>query len=165
MTALMVRSLFAIGLLVSLAGCQPKNFDECVLGEMKDRPRAMLSYAEAACERRFPFEKDITLEKDKIGVEWSADGTLINLLVAKNSSSYEVTRVVASFSRKPCKRIDNEFSPSEVEAAYVAQQEFTFINGSKASSSRLTPSDTNDDAIFQFICMRTDAIYGRHAKD
>jgi hypothetical protein len=129
-----------------LQGCGYKNYEECVLGEMKEQQAAMQSTAEKVCERKFPYEKEIYSFSDgDFDIVWiyTHSGN-ITLAVDKNETEYKITKAKMKFSAKECDKSKYD----DFDTVVI----FEFKSGMSAT----TYSSKADD----FRCMRRDSVYG-----
>lgn len=128
----------------------PDNYEECVLDKMKGQPKEMMWTAQTACEKKFPFEKELYGYSDDLEINWVTSGSTIYLVIEENYGEYTVTRYEAKFSTKQCSELTSaaDFSLTEV---------FRFPKGEHRSY--VTASDSE-----QYKCMRTETIWGRYRK-
>lgn len=101
----------------------PDNYEDCVLEKMKDQPRNMMSYAQDACEKKFPYEKALVpydnfsflggnsgnyassnLEISRCDTSSSS----ISICISKNETDYRITRAIMAFSTKKCELVELE---------------------------------------------------------
>ena len=78
----------------------PKNFEECVLEKMKDQNKSLIDFASRACEKEFPYEKEIDIDKENIKISWSNEGGYLSIAIETRSDNYILTRIDAIFSKK-----------------------------------------------------------------
>ena len=96
--------LIAIGIggLVAYSAMQPKNFDECMLAEMRGQDQAVIENVRAVCQRRF----NVLLEVDVPVGQWSwsttADGWVEFVTLSPFSTTYKLARLEARVSPKEC---------------------------------------------------------------
>ncbi|SIS82592.1 hypothetical protein [Neptunomonas antarctica] len=78
----------------------PANYDECVLSMMGDKDKVLIYHARKACEKRFPFVRE--LKNDEADVSWGATDTGLILAPESKWSDYRIKQVTADFSTTPC---------------------------------------------------------------
>ena len=144
---------FAITLLVLLMPSMasagffgPDNYEECVLDKMKGQSKTMIHTARKACERKFPYEQELSYYRDKIEFSWYSDSHSLNLDIDENNGDYYITRYKASFSKKSCDEI-------KAQSDYTLSKTFKLNRGS--SSALISLSNANE-----YRCMRTEKIWG-----
>ena len=71
---------------------------------MKGQQEAVVWTARKVCERRFPFEKDISYYRDEIVLGWDLHRNSPRFKVLENKTDYRVTRAELIISEKECKR-------------------------------------------------------------
>ncbi len=128
----------------------PNNYDDCVLEKMKGQDKSMLYTARKACEKEFPFEKELPDYKEDIEIGWYNEVSSLHLDIQKNFGEYEITRYRASFSKKSCDEVEST-------SDYAISKTFDFSSGGNSSSVRLENAS-------EFKCMRTDTIWGKYKK-
>ena len=78
----------------------PSNFEECVLEKMKDQNKSLIGFARKACEKEFPYEKEINLDQENIKISWNNEGGYLGITIVTRSENYILTRIDAIFSKK-----------------------------------------------------------------
>ena len=141
------KVVFTIVILLLLSGCGYSNYDECLLGEMKGQELHMFGTVRKVCERKFPFEKKLSVSTDELKLNWitddEVDGRII-VSVARNTTDYKLTSVDLLFSQKDCGQSDE--SDYTVSATAPFNEKATaFVRYPKANNLR---------------CMKTDTVYG-----
>lgn len=158
---------FAFSILMSLnvrAGWfGPDNYEDCVLEKMKGQPRNMMSLAQEACEKKFPYEKALVpynglfswegnpgnYKGSDLELSWcDTSSSSISICVSKNETDYRITKAIIAFSIK-CEGAKPEDFREKVT--------FTFSRWRDKSTA-----DVKDAA--RFKCMRQIEIYGERAK-
>ena len=79
---------------------KPSNYEECLLDVMKGQERIMLRTAKVACEKKFPFVKE--LSTSAIDLSWTQMGNALVLTIKENPEDYGILRVKYLFSEKSC---------------------------------------------------------------
>ena len=141
----------------------PDNYDECILEKMKDQPRNMMSYAQHACEKKFPYEKELVpynglfpwegnpgnYNGSDLELSWcDTSSSSISICVSKNETDYRVTKAIMAFSTK-CEGAKPEDFREKIT--------FTFSHWRDKSTTDVKDAD-------RFKCMRQVEIYGERAK-
>ncbi len=140
----------------------PDNYEDCVLEKMKDQPRNMMYLAQEACEKKFPYEKELVphvsgppgwgagnYKSNDLELSWcDTSSSSISICVLKNETDYRITKAIIAFSTK-CEGAKPEDFREKVT--------FTFSRWRDKSTA-----DVNDAA--RFKCMRQVEIYGERAK-
>ena len=79
----------------------PKNYNECVLKEMRGQHKTALRIIKKVCEERFPYEKRIWIEDD-IEWKWKTSETLSSkypeIQIKENYSNYSITKINATIN-------------------------------------------------------------------
>lgn len=78
----------------------PKNFEECVLENMKSQDKSLIGMARKTCEKQFPYEKELDLDKENIKISWNNEGGYLGITIEARSADYILTRIDALFSKK-----------------------------------------------------------------
>lgn len=128
----------------------PDNYEDCVLEKMKGQDRAMIYTARKACEKQFPFEKELYGYKNNLEIGWFPDTSHLYLGIKENYGEYVVTRYKAKFSKKPC-------DETKTSSDYTLTKTFVFSPGEKLASVRVENAS-------EYKCMQTDTIWGRLRK-
>ena len=156
-----INSFIPLDVKAGLLG--PDSYEDCVLEKMKDQPKNMMSLAQEACEKKFPYEKALVpyngllawegnsgnYNTSDLELSWCDTGSSsISICVSKNETDYRITKAIMAFSTK-CDGAKPEDFREKVT--------FTF--------SRWRDKSTVDvkDAT-RFKCMRQVEIYGERAK-
>lgn len=141
----------------------PDNYEDCVLEKMKDQPRNMMSLAQEACEKKFPYEKALVpydnfsflggnpgnYKSSDLELSWcDTSSSSISICVSKNETDYHITKAIMAFSTK-CESAKPEDFREKIT--------FTFSRWRNKSTV-----DVKDAA--RFKCMRQVEIYGERAK-
>ncbi len=127
------------------------NYEDCFLEKVKGQHKFMFDTARKACERQFPFEKELYRYKDNIEIGWwSSDEKSIYLQIKNNYGDYSITRYRANFSEKPC-------SETKSSSDYTLTKMFVFNIGETVTSISV-------ENAAQQKCMDTDTIWGRLKK-
>ncbi len=141
----------------------PDNYEDCVLEKMKDQPRNMMSYAQDACEKKFPYEKALVpydnfsflggnpgnYKSNDLELSWcDTSSSSLSICVSKNETDYRITKAIIAFSTK-CEDTKPEDFREKVT--------FTFSRWRDKSTA-----DVKDAT--RFKCMRQVEIYGERAK-
>jgi hypothetical protein len=124
----------------------PSNYDECVLEKMKGQKGYMLPTVRSACEKDFPYEKNITNFYNKIRTNWYDDLGVIIFKIEENFSDYRITRCVAIFSENTCEENSNNSN-------YALKANLMFNKGENISRF-----ETNNFDGYQ--CMKIIEIWG-----
>ena len=115
-----IRDRLAIPLLIFLnilntahAGIfGPDNYEECVLDKMKGQAKNLIYVARKACEKKFPYEKDLGSYSSEYEFSWMPyNDNSVYFSISKNYGEYKITRVNVTFSSSLCS--DNTSLPSE----------------------------------------------------
>lgn len=123
MYILRVSTILTISILIPCLGFSgwfgANNFEECVLEKMKGQNKSLINFARKACENKFPYEKEIDLDKENIKISWSNEGGYLSITVKKRSDNYILTRIDAIFSKKDWTEINGR-------SDYNLSKTFTF---------------------------------------
>lgn len=138
--------IFLMPTMASASFFGPKNYEECVLENMKGQVKTMISTARKACEKRFPYEKALPFYKDDIEISWYSDSDSLNLSIKENYGDYYITRYRSHFSKKVCNEV-------KALADYTLSKTFTFNRGINSSSTAVKNAN-------EYKCMRTEKIWG-----
>lgn len=140
------RSTVLLFFALCLHGCGYKNYEECVLGEMKGQQASMQSTAEKVCERKFPYEKEIYSFWDgEFDIDWSTSyANNISIEITSNETDYNITRAKMKLSTKSCEKSKNRDFNSVV----------LFEFESSGSATAFSPKAGD------FRCMKKDSVYG-----
>lgn len=151
----MLRAFIVIFMLISVSACNaPRNYDECVLKEMKGQSKEMVIHARDLCEFKFPFEKKLYGYEDNIDFSWRSESESIHVQIKKNYGEYQITRYKASFSEKVCQKSMAYNNPED----FTLTKTFEFADGSKSASVYV------GSGAKQYKCMRTNDIFGIHKR-
>jgi hypothetical protein len=127
----------------------PDNYEDCVLEKMKGQNKAMISTARKACEKQFPYEKELYGYHDNIEIGWFSDASRLYLRIENNYGEYTVTKYKANFSKKQC-------DETKTSSDYTLTKTFVFSTGKSASVSVENAGE--------YKCMQTETIWGRLRK-
>ena len=141
----------------------PDNYEDCILEKMKDQPRNMMSYAQDACEKKFPYEKELVpynglfpLEGNPgnyngsdLDLSWcdNTSSSSVSICVSKNKTGYRITKAIMAFSTEDCK----------VSWRAEVFLTFTFSRWRNKSTADVKGYD-------RFKCMRQVKVYGEQAE-
>jgi len=125
----------------------PDNYEDCVLEKMKGQDKVMIATARKACEKRFPFEKELHDYGDNLEIDWLSLESRLYLFISKNLGEYAVTRYEASFSKKAC-------DEPQTRSDYTLSETFAFSAGETLASLDIENAD-------EYKCMRTNSIWGK----
>lgn len=128
----------------------PDNYEDCVLEKMKGQTKEMIWTARTACEKQFPFEKELRDYNDNIKVDWGGFGSDLFISIKANHGDYIITKYKAQFSKKSCEE-------STSNSDYTLTKVFFFEAGVDTSSVSAADAD-------KYKCMRTNMIWGRYRK-
>ena len=129
-----------------LTGCGYKDYDSCIIGEMKGQDRAVFSTVKRVCESQHPFEKNLSARRD-ISISWnhnSNDHKQIDFYASVGALPYTITRAKVSFHFEDCGLLKYDTSPHKTVW-------LTFDNGM---------SNTKIDEARSYNCMKTLDVYG-----
>lgn len=120
----------------------PDNYEECVLEKMKGQPKNMKGIAMVACEKKFPYEKEIFINEE-VNINWlSADEGEFKMRVDENFSKYNITRSMHEFSKKTCENIQkSDFTLTKIfvfPKSTSSSRPVSIKNSSEYKCSRLT---------------------------
>ena len=105
----------------------PDNYEECVLDKMKGQAKNLIYVARKACEKKFPYEKDLGSYSREYEFSWGYyyDNS-VYFSISKNYGEYKITRVSVTFSSILCE--DNTSISSEhTKTVELSDKEDTFI--------------------------------------
>lgn len=108
----------------------PDNYEECVLDKMKGQSKNLIHVARKACEKKFPYEKDLGSYSREYEFSWVYyNDNSVYFSISKNYGEYKITRVSVTFSPNLCE--DNTSLPSEhtktVELSDKEDASITFV--------------------------------------
>lgn len=128
-----------------LAGCGYKDYDSCVIGEMRGQDRAVFSTVKRVCESQFPFEKNLRSYND-IRISWNHDSNnhnLINFYAYVGTVPYTITRAKVSLYTESCDLL-----------SYAKDSKTIWVSFSKNKSNVKVENARN------YHCMKTLDTYG-----
>ncbi|WP_285390872.1 hypothetical protein [Marinobacter azerbaijanicus] len=128
----------------------PDNYEECVLEKMKGQTKEMMWTAQTACEKEFPYEKELYGYKENLEISWATGGLSIYLMIKENRGDYMVTRYKAKFAKKQCSEVSST-------SDYLLTEEFRFPQGAKRAYISTPDAE-------KYKCMRTEIIWGQYRK-
>lgn len=142
---LLIAALFAgsatgIGAVAYLV-LVPRNYEECLVSEMRGQPAGMEYQVTNLCSRR--FHKEMNIPATDFKINWSDDQNGVTVFV--ESPGVEITKGEFSFASKDC--------------ANAKFADFTVVKSGAARNNQFVFSEEFDPAP---ICMRTDSIRGRY---
>lgn len=92
----------------------PKNYEACVLEQMKGQDASLLSTARRYCYRKFPDEQQIP--NDLLKWEWCESNNFKQKLCLKNMpKDIEITKVIGEFTTVDCDLWDRSTQTEKVE--------------------------------------------------
>lgn len=130
-----------------LAGCGYKDYDACIIGEMRGQDRAVFSTVKRVCESQFPFEKNLRSHRD-IRISWnhnSTDHNLIDFNANVGSLPYSITRAKVSLHTEGCDLLN-----------YAKDSKTIWVSFNK------NKSNIRIDNARHYHCMTTLDTYGIH---
>ena len=131
---------------------KPSNYEECLLDVMKGQERIMLRTAKVACEKKFPFVKE--LSASAIDLSWRQMGNGLELTIKENPENYEISRVKYLFSEKSCKGIKTADFGLEV----------LFMFDGQNNAFHLAWEAGQEDKARKYNCGIVKAIFGKMRK-
>jgi hypothetical protein len=113
-----------------------------MLDQMKGQPQSMYTVAHKLCARRFGKEEEIYFS-GKIKFTWSYEASILGIMIEKNESEFDITKVLFLFSPKNCAESQN----SDFANEYVWRPE-NLLN-----HVTIDPSP---------LCMKTKEVWGKY---
>jgi hypothetical protein len=80
------------------------SYEECMVREMRGQVSGMISVVKKLCERR--FKKEVSIGSSDVKYEWRGTVGMAHIRII-NSGEYNLTRMKATFSSKPCSEAKN----------------------------------------------------------
>lgn len=77
---------------------QPRNYDECMLAEMRGQQQSMYWTVEKVCSKRFNREFKVSVQ----AFSWHVTNGMVDAIPVGLSSEYAITKAVFQFSSKGC---------------------------------------------------------------
>ncbi len=112
----------------------PDNYEECVLDKMKGQAKNLIYVARKACEKKFPYEKDLGSYSSEYEFSWMPyNDNSVYFSISKNYGEYNITRVKVTFSANLCN--DNTSLRNEhTETVELSFKQDAFINFTTAKN-------------------------------
>lgn len=127
--ALVIMGVGAVGVLMWWNASQPRNFDECMVAEMRGVDAALIENVRAICERRFFVQiKKMPSKGEWI---WGADNGVVRItFLSPFSSDYDPWKGEVVVSSKSCESsMPNDFKPISLFALDGGLQAVDVTNG------------------------------------
>lgn len=80
----------------------PDNYEECVLDKMKGQAKSLIPIAKKACEKKFPYEKNLGEYHDRFAFSWKASSSKVAFVITENLGDYLITKIRVGLSDTNC---------------------------------------------------------------
>ena len=123
----------------------PDNYEECVLDKMKGQAKSLIFIARKACEKKFPYEKNLGSYFNEYEFSWVPhNDNAIYFSIDKNYGEYRVTRARVIFSSNLCE--DNTSLPDDhMKIVELSEKQDAIIS---------------DNSAKHYKCARVDNLWG-----